>query len=146
MSVIASLLPDVRAQFWRLPAFARFLVLGGISAGVNLVARVLLQPTFSFGFAVVVAYVIGMVVAYNLFRLFVFGATGRSVASEASRFTLVNMVALALVWVISMTLARVVFPFLDFTWHADDVAHVIGVASPAVTSWVGHRRYTFRPH
>ena len=93
--------------------------------------------------AVVVAYVIGMIVAYNLFRIFVFGATGRGVASEAWRFTLVNIVSLALVWVISVGLARVVFPAIAWTWRADDIAHLLGVLSPALTSWVGHKKYTF---
>jgi putative flippase GtrA len=133
-----------RAQIERLPPLIRFLLLGGFAAGVNLVARFLLQPAVGFELAVLVAYLIGMVVAYNLFRVFVFGATERGVGSEFWRFTLVNMVALVFVWGISVGLARVVFPAIAFTWHADDIAHVIGVLSPAVTSWIGHKRYTFR--
>lgn len=134
----------LRAQFERLPALARFLLLGGFSAGVNLVARFLLQPWLGFETAVIVAYLTGMVVAYTLFRLFVFGASGRGIGSEAWRFTVVNMVALGVVWIISVGLARVVFPAIGFTWFAEDVAHFIGVLSPAVTSWIGHKRYTFR--
>jgi putative flippase GtrA len=133
-----------RAQFERLPPLVRFLLLGGFSAGVNLVARFVLQPALGFELAVLVAYLIGMVVAYNLFRVFVFGATERGVGSEFWRFTLVNMVALAVVWVISVGLARAVFPAVGFTWLADDIAHFIGVLSPAVTSWIGHKRYTFK--
>ena len=134
---------ELRLKFERLPAFVRFLALGGFSAGVNLVARFLLQPLLGFEVAVAVAYLIGMVVAYNLFRIFVFGASERGVASEFWRFTLVNMVALVLVWSISVGFARIVFPALAFSWHADDIAHCIGVLSPAVTSWIGHKRYTF---
>jgi len=52
-------------------------------------------------------------------------------------------VALGFVWVISVGLARVVFPAIGMTWHADDIAHLIGVLAPAVTSYVGHRFYTF---
>ena len=145
MTQATSLPPSqIRLAFERLPAFARFLLLGGASAGVNLVSRFLLQPLLGFELAVLVAYVIGMVVAYNLFRIFVFGASGRSIGSEFWRFTLVNMVALALVWTISVGLARVVFPAIGFTWRADDIAHLIGVLSLAVSSWIGHKRYTFR--
>ena len=139
-----SLSMDLRVKFAQLPAFARFLLLGGFSAGVNLVSRYILQPFLGFELAVLIAYIIGMIVAYNLFRIFVFGATGRSVASEAWRFTVVNLFALALVWVLSVGLARFVFPALAFTWHADDIAHLIGVASPAISSWIGHKRYTFK--
>ena len=132
-----------RARFVRLPPLVRFLLLGGVAAGVNLVARAALQPWTGFEIAVAAAYVCGMIVAYNLFRVFVFGASGRSLASEAWRFTLVNLVSLVLVWVISVGLARFAFPALAFTWHADTIAHFAGVLSPALTSWIGHKRYTF---
>lgn len=133
----------LREAFERLPPLVRFLLLGGIAAGVNLVARWGLQPVVGFEAAVVAAYVCGMAVAYTLFRLFVFGASGRSVASEAWRFTVVNLVSMVLVWLISVGLARIAFPAIGFTWHADDVAHFVGVLSPALTSWIGHKRYTF---
>lgn len=134
----------LRTRFERLPPLVRFLALGSLAAGVNLVARWLLQPMMGFELAVAVAYIIGMVVAYTLFRIFVFGASGRSVASEAWRFTLVNLVSMALVWLISVGLARHLFPSIGFTWFADDIAHFIGVASPALTSWIGHKKYTFK--
>jgi putative flippase GtrA len=133
-----------RLAFERLPPLVRFLALGGVAAGVNLVARWALQPWFGFEAAVAVAYIVGMIVAYTLFRIFVFGASGRSIASEAWRFTLVNLVSMSLVWLISVGLARYAFPAIGFTWFADDIAHFIGVLSPALTSWIGHKRYTFR--
>ena len=133
----------LRDQFERLPPLVRFLLLGGVAAGVNLVARWAMQPLIGFEAAVAAAYVCGMIVAYTLFRLFVFGASGRSVASEAWRFTIVNLVSMVLVWLISVGLARGLFPAIGFAWYADDIAHFIGVLSPALTSWIGHKRYTF---
>jgi putative flippase GtrA len=97
----------------------------------------------SFEAAVVVAYLLGMTTAYLLARRFVFDASGRSIASEVRRFVLVNIAALGFVWVISVGLARVVFPAINMTWHAEDIAHLIGVLAPAVTSYFGHRFYTF---
>lgn len=134
----------MRGAFLRLPALWRFLLLGGFSAGVNLATRFLLTPALGFEAAVPVAYMIGMAVAYTLFRVFVFDASGRSMASEVWRFAVVNIVALFLVWAISVGLARLVFPAIGFTWYAEDVAHLIGVLSPALSSWIGHKRYTFR--
>ncbi len=133
----------LRQAFQRLPAIVRFLALGGLSAAVNLVARFAMQPIIGFETAVIVAYLIGMVVAYNLFRLFVFGASTRGVGSEFWRFTVVNLVSLALVWCVSVGLARLVFPALAFTWYADDLAHLIGLLCPSISSWIGHKRYTF---
>jgi putative flippase GtrA len=123
--------------------FLKFLLTGGIAALVNLLSRYALNLIVSFEIAVIVAYLLGMATAYLLARRFVFEASGRSVASEVRRFVLVNLVALGFVWVISVGLARVVFPSIGFTWHADDVAHLIGVLAPAVTSYIGHRFYTF---
>jgi putative flippase GtrA len=85
-----------------------------------------------------------MAVAYVLFRTLVFGRSGDSVTGESYRFAAVNMIALALVWTISVTLAAVVFPWIDFRWHAEDAAHFIGTCVPAVTSYIGHSLYTFK--
>lgn len=123
--------------------FLKFLVTGGIAALVNLISRYALNHIMSFEAAVALAYTLGMATAYLLARRFVFEASGRSVASEVRRFVLVNLVALGFVWLISVGLARIVFPAIGFTWHAADLAHLIGVLAPAVTSFVGHRFYTF---
>lgn len=96
-----------------------------------------------FEIAVVLAYIIGMIVAYVLARAFVFTASGRGVWSESKRFAIVNLVALCIVWIVSVALARLIFPAIGFTWYADTVAHVIGVLTPAVTSYFGHLHYTF---
>jgi putative flippase GtrA len=123
--------------------FLKFLVTGGIAALVNLASRYGLNQLMPFEAAVAVAYLLGMTTAYLLARRFVFDASGRPVSSEVSRFVLVNVVALGFVWTISVGLARIVFPAIAFTWHADDIAHLIGVLAPAATSYLGHRFYTF---
>ena len=123
--------------------FLKFLVTGGLAALANLASRYALNLLMPFEAAVVVAYLIGMTMAYVLARLFVFRVSGRAIASEFRRFAIVNVVALAIVWLVSVGLARLLFPAVGFTWHVDDVAHLIGVLSTAVTSYFGHRLYTF---
>lgn len=137
---------SLRAQRGRLTEIALFLLTGGIAAVVNLVSRYLLNPFIGFVPAVVVAYMIGMLVAYVLFRAVVFGKSGRSISQESTRFVIVNIVALAVVTSVSVVLARIVFPLVGFTSHAEDVAHVVGVCVPALTSYIGHSRYTFKRH
>lgn len=124
--------------------FARFLLVGGFSAGVNVVARYLLNRVMPFEVAVLVAYLFGMVTAYLLSRRFVFEASGRKAHEEFIRFCMVNAVAAAQVWLVSEGLARLAFPAIGLTWHAEDIAHVIGVLSPVVTSYFGHRHFSFR--
>jgi putative flippase GtrA len=123
--------------------FLKFLMTGGLAALANLASRYALNLVMPFEAAVVAAYLIGMTTAYILARLFVFQRSGRSVASEVRRFAIVNVVALVIVWLVSVGLARLLFPAVGFTWHADDIAHLIGVLSTAVSSYFGHRLYTF---
>ncbi len=123
--------------------FLRFLTTGGVAAIVNILSRYELNKIMSFEVAVALAYLVGMITAYVLARRFVFQASGRSVASELKRFTIVNVFSLAFVWSISIGLAKYLFPAIRFVWHADDIAHFIGVAAPAVVSYFGHRAYTF---
>jgi putative flippase GtrA len=124
--------------------FLRFLAAGGFAALVNLVSRYLLTPVIGFEVSIVVAYLLGMVVAFTLFRMLVFDRSGASVAAETYRFVIVNLIAMALVWIISVTLADAVFPATDLRWHAEDVAHFIGTCVPAISSYIGHSMYTFK--
>lgn len=123
--------------------FLKFLLTGGVAAFVNLAARWLLNLMMSYEIAVVVAYLIGMITAYTFSKLFVFEASGRTVQDEFARFALVNLAALVQVWLVSVGLARLAFPALGFDWYAEDIAHLIGVAVPAVTSYFGHRHFSF---
>ena len=123
--------------------FGRFLLTGGVAAGVNVAARWGLSHAVVYEAAVALAYLAGMTTAYLLSRAFVFARSGRSVTDEAVRFALVNVLALAQVWLVSVGLARLAFPAVGFDWHAEDIAHLIGVAIPAVTSYFGHRHFSF---
>lgn len=123
--------------------FSRFLATGGIAALVNLGGRYLLNFLVVFEIAVVLAYLLGMITAFVLMRSYVFGASQRFIGAEIYRFVLVNGVALVFVWLVSVGLHRIAFPAVGFTWHPDTVAHAIGVAVPALTSYFGHRFYTF---
>ncbi len=121
-----------------------FLVTGGIAAGVNIVTRILLQRFVSYEAAVGLAYLVGMVTAFILARAFVFKPVGGGSHGQLLRVAMVNGVAFAQVWIVSVGLAEVIFPAIGFSWRGKTVAHVIGVLSPVVTSYVLHKRFSFR--
>lgn len=123
--------------------FARFLFTGGIAALVNLVSRYGFSEIVGYRWAVIAAYLCGMTTAWILSRLFVFGASGRSRRAEFGRFALVNAMAAAQVWVVSVGLAEYGFPWIGFTFRPEDVAHLIGVAVPVFTSYLGHKHFSF---
>lgn len=123
--------------------FIKFAFVGGLAAGVNWGSRALFSGFIPVEAAVAAAYLVGMTTAFALNRAFVFEPSGRSARSDYVRFSLVNLVALVQVWIVTMGLLRIVFPAIGFTWRAEDVAHGIGVLSPIVTSYLGHRHFSF---
>ncbi len=123
--------------------FARFLVAGGLAALVNIGSRIWFSTMMSYGWAVLAAYLCGMTTAWVLARLLVFERSGAHWTREYGRFALVNVVAAAQVWLISVGLAERLFPAVGFTFHPQDVAHVIGVIVPVFTSYLGHKHFSF---
>jgi putative flippase GtrA len=123
--------------------FLSFVAIGGFAAGVNFVSRFPIDYFTSFEVAVVLAYGIAMTTAFLLNRAFVFKAADGPWLRQYWRFFLVNLLALAQVFVVSVGLARFLFPAIGFDWHTEAVAHAIGLASPIVTSYWGHKRYSF---
>ena len=119
------------------------MIAGGIAALVNIGSRIAFSLVISYEIAILVAYLCGMTTAYVLNKKFVFASSGRPVASEYTRFTLVNLVAVAQVWIVSVGLARWLFPAVGFTWHDVTVAHVIGVLVPVFVSYLGHKHFSF---
>ena len=122
----------------------KFIAVGGFAALVNVVCRILLGGLMPFEVAVVLAYILGMATAYLLNRELVFKDAGAIKTSQIARFTLVNLLALVLVWAVSVGLLRFLFPWIGFSWHAETIAHAIGVASPVLSSYFLHRHYTFQ--
>lgn len=123
--------------------FMAFLAAAGSSVPVNLLSRVLFSQWLPYGVAVLLAHCVGMVTAYTLSRHFVFEQTGRSVTSELSRFAMVNVVSATLTWAVSVSLVTFVFPAVHFTLQPELIGHVLGLAAASLTSFVGHRRYSF---
>jgi len=126
------------------PQFAKFLLVGGVAAGVNFGARILLSIDMSYGWAVFVAYLFGMTTAYFLSKIWVFDETGRSIASEAYYFTFVNIIAVIQVWFISVFLAEYLFPRIGVNNHSEEIAHFIGLSVPIFTSFLGHKYMSFK--
>ena len=123
--------------------FASFVVTGGISAACNLGARFLMSRVMRYEFAVLFAYLIGMVVAFVLARTFVFERNERAWHSQLGRFAIVNAFGFAQVWLVSVGLVRLIFPRMEFHWHPEDVAHLVGVASPVFVSYYAHKYFSF---
>ena len=128
----------------RLWEFVRFVFAGGLAALTNLVARFVLDVWLPFEAAVIIAYVMGMAVAFVLFQRVIFGDPGSPAGRQIFRFCVVNAFSLLLTWAVSSALARLIFPGIGMTWRPFDVAHAVGVAVPAFAAYFGHKYYTYK--
>jgi len=129
--------------FWS-RQFGAFLLTGGVAAVVNFGSRILYSRAVDFSSAVLLAYLSGMVTAFVLARTFVFVDSRQSLGRSGMLFVLVNLVALLQTWAISLGLAHYLFPALGVSRFADEMAHAVGVAVPVVTSYLGHKYWSFR--
>ncbi|WP_454692325.1 GtrA family protein [Achromobacter aloeverae] len=123
--------------------FGRFLLAGGIAAAANYGSRFVFSIWLPYAWAIVCAYIVGMIVAFLLMRGFVFQATGRDLGAQVVKFTAINLLAVVQTLVISLGLVRWVFGPLNIP-HAEAAAHLIGVLFPVITSYAGHKLATFR--
>lgn len=123
--------------------FVTFILAGGIAAGVNWGSNLLLNQVMALELSILLAYLIGMTTAFALSRAFVFASSGRTAHDEYARFALVNLFAVAQVWVVTIVLARVILPSVGWDFRPEAVSHLVGVASPIVTSYLGHKYFTF---
>ncbi|MCD5995592.1 GtrA family protein [Pseudomonas sp. CDFA 602] len=124
--------------------FLVFLITGGFAAGVNFCSRILYSLWLDFSPAVILAYLTGMVTAFILARAFVFKDSQQAVHHSVMFFVLVNLVAVLQTWAISVGLAHYVLPAMGVKMYTLEIAHAVGVVVPVVTSYIGHKRWSFR--
>lgn len=124
--------------------FLRFLIAGGVAALANFLSRIVFSLYVGYELAIVMAYLVGMTVAFLLMRSAVFSAGQRALGRQVAWFVGVNILAVAQTLVISVLFARWILPMMGIVEEAELIGHAIGVAIPVVTSYVGHRLFTFR--
>jgi putative flippase GtrA len=124
--------------------FMRFLAAGGFAAAANILSRISFSHWFTFPVAVVLAYLVGMATALVLMRNYVFPAGRSGLRRQIAIFALVNIAAVFQTLVVTLLLADVILPSVGVRSHVDLIAHVTGVGVPIVTSFIGHKRWSFR--
>lgn len=123
---------------------ALFVLVGGCAAAAQWLARFPLNLIMPYAAAVVVAYGLGMAIAFELNRRYVFPAGADARHRQFVRFFLVNILSFAIVWVVSVGLGSVLLPRLMAPALAEALGHGVGVLSPALASYFLHKHFTFR--
>jgi putative flippase GtrA len=131
-------------RLFRSRQFVLFLLTGGTAALVNFASRILYSHWMGFSAAVILAYVTGMITAFVLAKLFVFKNSSQTMHRSVLFFILVNLVAVLQTWAISVALAYYLLPAMGVKVFVREIAHAVGVIVPVFTSYIGHKRWSFR--
>lgn len=127
------------------PELVKFLMVGGFSAAVNILSRIVFDVFVGFMAAVVMAFFVALTTAFLLNKFWVFQPSKyNNVVLEYLFFLLVNLLGLVQTVVISLVLLDYFFPYLGFVYFPATVAHAVGVVIPAFTSFIGHKYLSFR--
>jgi putative flippase GtrA len=124
--------------------FLAFILTGCLAAAVNFGSRIVYSLWVEFSAAVILAYITGMVTAFILARAFVFRASKRAFHHSILLFVVVNLLAVAQTWTVSMLLAYLLLPAMRVELFVQEIAHGIGVVVPVFTSYLGHKYWSFR--
>lgn len=125
--------------------FFGFLLCGGLAAIANICSRWFLSLWMTYVYAIGIAFLIGLATGYLLFKFFVFDARKtHKTTKEASRYVIVNALALLQTYAVSILLSEYCLPFFGIIKYRYDIAHIVGVGVPIVTSYFLHKNYTFQ--
>lgn len=124
--------------------FLYFLTSGGLAAGLNIFSRIIFSNFFSYEVAIILAFLVGLTSGFVLMRYFVFDGKRDDVSGQAIRYILVNILAVAQTFIVSIYLKSLIIKFYPIYTLAELIAHTIGVLVPVITSFFAHKWYTFR--
>lgn len=124
--------------------FLYFIISGAVAAGLNFGSRFMFSWFVPYEVAIVMAFFVGLLSGFLLMRFFVFEGAGKPVVPQIKKYILVNLFALLQTFLISLSLARWIFPSFGIRLHAEALGHLIGVLLPVLTSYFGHKYFTFR--
>ena len=123
----------------------RFLIAGGTAAAINWLARIILSVALPLPMAILIAYMVGMVFGFIMYRAFVFQRTGEALHRQIALFLIVNLGGAGIV--VGATLAG--NQLLMAAWPEgipalrEALSHGVAIAIGAVANYFGHRLITF---
>ncbi|OUD15066.1 hypothetical protein TPSD3_04415 [Thioflexithrix psekupsensis] len=123
--------------------FLGFIMVGGTAALLHWLARIILNHWMSFAWAVLLAYGIGMMVAFLLNSIFVFPHAQKPKWQQARDFVGVNLAFLPLVWGAAVFL-EYLFQIFGMLFYPQAIAHGIAVAIPMLATFLIYKFFTFK--
>lgn len=122
--------------------FLGFLAVGGAAAFLHWLTRIILSIWLSFSLAVVIAYAVGMAVAFLLNSFFVFPKSIKPRRIQARDFVLVNVSFFPFVWVVSVQVNNWLKAY-GMMSHSEALAHAIAISLPMLATFIIYKLFTF---
>jgi putative flippase GtrA len=124
--------------------FGRFLFAGGTALVIHWLSRIMLNWFLGYSASIALAYLIGIVTAFLLNRIFVFPYSDRPLSAQLFIFFAINIAAFPVVWLAAYVLGEWVLRH----WMSRDLAyafaHGFAIALPVFVSFILHKYITFR--
>ena len=130
-------------KFFLTKEFLKFTIIGLLAAAINWYSRLAITDIATFEIAILIAYSIGMVVAFLLNRLFVFPKNRSPIKTQVSKFIIINLTFIPIVWLCTIGLNQW---FINSYFHAnsEDLAHAIALALPMLLTFLMYKFLVFR--
>ena len=139
----APMLRRLAAFYWS-GQFARFLAVGGVALVCHWLSRFAFNVFVSYAWAIVLAYLVGILVAFTLNKIYVFPYSQRSLNFEISFFFLVNIAAFPVVWAVAYMLGEWILVDYLPRQVALALAHGFAITLPVFVNYALHKLVTFR--
>jgi putative flippase GtrA len=139
----ALILPRVISFYWS-GQFAGFLLVGGIALLCHWLSRFAFSWFVGYGWAIILAYLVGMIVAFALNKIYVFRYSQQSLNFEIFVFFLVNIAAFPFVWITAYALGEWVLAGSLPRELALALAHGFAITLPVFVNFAVHKLVTFR--
>jgi len=122
--------------------FIYFVLAGSSAAFVNWSTRILLRNYFDFLFSAILAYFLGLIFAFFLYRNLVFPYSSLPISKQRTRFLLINISVMPFVLVIFSYLSI----FLEYQGlgnFSEPIAHGLTIGIPALITFLLYKLYAF---
>jgi putative flippase GtrA len=127
--------------------FARFVLTGIAAASGNLAVTWLARLYESFEISLLAGIAAGLAISFALSKWFAFGSRSwRRAGREVPRFLIVYAVSSATYWVIAVVIGWVLLSHGLSTKAAEICGILIGAGTMTLTSYFGHRLFTYRTY
>lgn len=128
----------------KLSIFIKFLICGFIAASINWTARLLLNDFFYINliFSIAIAHILGMIIAFNLFKTVVFNSK-KDITSSLLSFVFVNGLSLIIIYIMTVLFIYIFSLFNSDVLFIKGISHGLAICITSISSFLLHKKFTY---